>query len=102
METQPIAANDAEQQWIAKYRRALEANIPVPHSRSEPLGRRITDTVEKVLLNVARILEQCTRLQSAHAKTAIQCATRIEHSKLRPHTVSHGPRAGKPTGEKAS
>ncbi len=99
METQPIVAVDAEQQWIAKYRRAIEANIPAPHSRGAPLRKRITEALEKVLSSVDEIIESCARVKSPHAKTAVKRrAMQIDHSKLRPHGLT----VGKSTREQAS
>jgi hypothetical protein len=89
METQPTVADDAEQQWIAKYRRAIEANISVPHSRSLPLRKCITETFVKALASVDRMLEQCVRVQPLHTKNAFKhSATQIDHSKLCPQAMS--------------
>jgi hypothetical protein len=91
MDTQPIAADHAEQQWIAKYRRAIEANIPAAHSRSGPFRKRITEALEKVLSSVGEILEPCVRVQWPRSKTAVKhSAAQIDHSKLRPNGLTIG------------
>ena len=46
METHPTPPNDAEEQWFAKYRRAIDAHTPFPPSRSGPLGKRIASISE--------------------------------------------------------
>ncbi|MGC1370619.1 MAG: hypothetical protein WA824_00650 [Candidatus Sulfotelmatobacter sp.] len=105
METKPIAADDVDQQWIAKYRRAIEANnmILVRHPGSAPLKKRITGMFEKVLSGIGRMLERCIRMQSRNVKTAGKhSGQKIDRSKLRPHAVSYGLKVGKSTREKAS
>ncbi len=76
METQPTIADDAEQQWIAKYRRAIEANIPVARSRSAPLRKRITGAFETVVSSVGTLFEQCIRAPLRHAKTTVKHSAR--------------------------
>jgi hypothetical protein len=103
MDTQPIPSADAEQQWIAKYRRAIEANIPVQPSRSAGLKRRMVETLEGVMSSVGKILEHWMRVQSPPAETSIRLsATRIDPCKLHPQTVRYGGTAGKSARGKAS
>lgn len=103
METKPIVADDAEQQWIAKYRRAIEVNnLPVRRGIA-PLRKSITGMFEKVRWAVGRILEPCIRAQFWEIKTAGKhSGPKIDHSKLRPHAVSFGLKVGDSRREKAS
>ena len=48
MDTREIPADDPELQWIAKYRKALEASIQIRWSRSENFHAAIA-TVRKVI-----------------------------------------------------
>lgn len=90
METQPIAAVEAEQQWIAKYRRAIEANTAVPHSRSWFLSKPIMNTLAKALSSIGGRIEQCVhRAISEHRTGPKHRATQIGHAKLRPRTANH-------------
>lgn len=103
METKPIAADDAEQQWIAKYRQAIEANnIAVRYSGSPPLRTRLTETLAKVLSNVGGMSKGWLRAKSRKVEAAGKHGPKIDRSKLRPHAVSYGLNVGKSTREKAS
>jgi hypothetical protein len=101
METQPIPSDDAEQQWIAKYRRAIEANLPVQHSRSASFRSRMVEILAGVLSSMGKILAHGMRVQSPQAKTPIRLsATRIDHCKLRPQTVRYDATAGRSSRER--
>lgn len=105
METKPIAAEDAEQQWIAKYRQAIEANrILVRHSGSSRLSTCITETFEKLRSNVDGMIERCVRSQSRKDRAADKCCSgpKIDRAKLRLPAARYGMKVGESMREKAS
>ncbi|MFY9910066.1 MAG: hypothetical protein WCF22_13755 [Candidatus Sulfotelmatobacter sp.] len=53
MDTREIPADDPEQQWIAKYRKALEASIQIRQARNDNFHAAIA-TVRKFIASKGR------------------------------------------------
>lgn len=95
METQPVA-DDAEQQWIAKYRRAIESNPSVPHTHSAHVAKHMIRRFGKILSSVGRIFDRSFRSRRENAEATIDITPR------HPEAVSFGRTIGRSTGQKAS
>jgi hypothetical protein len=57
MDTREIPADDPEQQWITKYRKALEAaSIPIRQSRWDNFYAAIATVRKSIAVNSSKIL----------------------------------------------
>jgi hypothetical protein len=80
MDTNDVPADNAEQQWIAKYRRALgAAAIPVQHSRGMNLWEAVARAYRLAASNVGKILEQWIHPKPLRAIATVKVdATRFQ------------------------
>jgi hypothetical protein len=67
---QPPIDNDAEQQWIAKYRNAIEATAPTRLSRTVMARRWVLCLLKAAASNLQRIL--ASRMHAASLRLAPQ------------------------------
>jgi hypothetical protein len=62
MDTREIPANDPEQQWIAKYRKAMDATAISTHQpRRSTIRDAITRTCALIASKIGNFLERWTR-----------------------------------------
>jgi hypothetical protein len=83
---QPPIDNDAEQQWIAKYRDAIEATTPIRQSRSAIAMRRVISVFKAAASGLQRVLIR--RMHVAAPKVTGQL--RLELAPIKPFRMQNG------------
>lgn len=86
MDTNEVPADNAEQQWIAKYRQALDAAaLPIQHSRAMNLCEAVVRAWGLAASNVGKIVEQWIHPHSLRTVATIKVdATRFQQSRTPP------------------
>jgi hypothetical protein len=103
MEKPQLPADDTEQQWIAKYRQAIEATAPVQYSRITALQKKAFAAYELVVASVARLFQQLISIRSPKVEAPPNLGTvRIGNSKLHVGQLKYGPAIDTHIREKAS
>jgi len=99
MEIREIPTRDAEQEWIAKYRRALDATAPIQPSRVERLRRAASGACGEIVAVIRGIWSRWIEAKSFKTDLKVTMA-RVQELPAPTRKASAG-LAGEDASEKA-